>query len=214
MITRFKKSVFLLIIVSVFALSSCDKFNFGKPKQIESRPELDCIVANDFYAMHFSAYVHPKELDKAADKTTFIPYCHELPEPGKIYFSADLIDRDIRQTPIGIRLVEVEETGQPEPDNFRELSVVSEVPAKLYPRGTVEAQAIIEKKGNYALYLLIGDAVEADDKFKISLKVGANPLAKYLPVIGTITAVIVSLSIIGLVGYRLYKKTQKHSNQK
>lgn len=206
---KFNKCFVLLAISGVFLVSGCDKFNLGKPKQIESRPELDCIVANDFYAMHFSAYIQPKELDKSADKTTFIPYCHELPEPGKIYFSADLIDRDIRQTPIGIRLVEVEETGKAEPDKFKEISVVSEVAAKLYPRGTVEAQATIEKKGQYILYLLIGDAVEEDDKFKINLKVGTSPLDKFFPIIGMTTVVVVSLFTIGFVSYRFYKKPIK-----
>jgi hypothetical protein len=208
-ILKFKNCILWATIGCVFLISGCDKFNLGKTKQIESRPELDCIVANDFYAMHFSAYIQPKNIDKTLDKTTFIPYCHDLPEPGKIYFSADLIDRDIRQTPIGIRLVEVEETGKAKPDNFKEISVVSEIAAKLYPRGTVEAQATIEKKGQYILYLLIGDAIEEDDKFKINLNVGANSFAKYFPIMGIVTTAIVSLFTIGFVGYRFYKKQKK-----
>jgi hypothetical protein len=94
-----------------------------------------------------------------------------------MFFTADLIDRDIRTTPIGIRLVEVEKTGKPAPDDTKEIRTVAEIPSKLYPRGAVEAQAEIDKNGDYVLYLLINDAIEEDDKFKIALEVGVDPNA-------------------------------------
>lgn len=168
----------LALLVTAFWGSGCDKFNFGTKQSnaLGNRPDLDCIIANDFYAVHFSAYIQPDKLDKSADpKAAFVPYCQQIPHPGKMFFTADLIDRDIRTTPIGIRLVEVEKTDQPAPNDFREIRTVAEIESKLYPRGAVEAQANIDKNGEYLLYFLIGDAIEEDDKFRVPLAIGVDP---------------------------------------
>ncbi|MDD4913963.1 MAG: hypothetical protein PHW13_02840 [Methylococcales bacterium] len=181
-------------------LSGCDKLGLNQKKTnaLGNRPDLDCIIANDFYAVHFSSYLQPVKGEQNADpKAAFVPYCQKIPRPGKMFFTADLIDRDIRTTPIGIRLVEVEKTGQPAPDDIREIRTVAEIPSKLYPRGAVEAQADIDKKGDYILYLLINDAVEEDDKFRIPLEVGVDPNA--LPLQTIVIAAVAGLLILMLV---------------
>ncbi|MDD2662025.1 MAG: hypothetical protein PHY54_20460, partial [Methylococcales bacterium] len=103
------------------------------------------------------------------------PYCQNIPDVGKAFFAADLIDRDIRKTPIGVRVVEVQKTGS-KPDEFTELRTIAEFPAKLYPRGVVEAQADIDKNGDYVLVLIVGgeDALAEEDKLKIPFTVGGN----------------------------------------
>lgn len=100
-----------------------------------------------------------------------------------MFFTADLIDRDIRATPIGVKLVEVEKTGQQPPNDIREIRTVAEFPAKLYPRGAVEAQADVDKTGDYVLYFLIGDAIEEDDKFRVPLEVGVAPAGAQPPLV-------------------------------
>lgn len=176
--TRFSASITACLLAALPLLNGCDKLGFGAKQSnaLGNRPDLDCIIANDFYAVHFSAYVQPEKTDNAADaKAAFVPFCQQIPRAGKMFFTADLIDRDIRSTPIGVKLVEVEKTGQPAPDDIRELRTVAEFPAKLYPRGAVEAQANVDKTGDYVLYFLIGDAIEEDDKFRVPLEVGVEP---------------------------------------
>lgn len=173
-------SSFHLAIAMAFALllTGCEQLGLGdkQPAQLGKRPDLDCIIANDFYAVHFSAYLQPDKTDKNADpKAAFVPFCQKIPRAGKMFFTADLIDRDIRETPIGIKLVEVEKTGQKAPDDIREIRTITEIPGKLYPRGAVEAQAEVDKNGDYVLYFLIGDAIEEDDKFRVPLEVGVDP---------------------------------------
>lgn len=187
-------------------LSGCDQLGFGAKQSnaLGNRPELDCIIANDFYAVHFSAYLQPtKEEAQAASesKAAFVPFCQQIPRAGKMFFTADLIDRDIRTTPIGIKLVEVEKTGRPAPDHEREIRTISEMPAKLYPRGAVEAQADVDKNGDYVLYLLIGDAIEEDDQFRIPLEVGVEPHESVsVWVVGSAAA----LTLLVGVGFLLY----------
>ncbi|WNB76213.1 LPXTG cell wall anchor domain-containing protein [Methylomonas koyamae] len=185
----------LSALLAAVLLSGCDKLGFGAKQSnaLGNRPDLDCIIANDFYAVHFSAYLQPDKNDKTVDaKAAFVPFCQQIPRAGKMFFTADLIDRDIRTTPIGIRLVEVEKTGQKAPDDIREIRTVTEIPAKLYPKGAVEAQADVDKTGDYVLYLLIGDAIEEDDKFRVALQVGVAPGGSQTPwlAIGGVTAAI------------------------
>ncbi|QWF70729.1 hypothetical protein KEF85_15620 [Methylomonas paludis] len=202
-----------LLILSLLALSACEKLGFSSKQSnaLGNRPDLDCIIANDFYAVHFSAYVQPVPGEHNADpKAAFVPYCQKIPRPGKMFFTADLIDRDIRATPIGIKVIEVEKTGLKAPDDYKEIRTVSEIPAKLYPRGAVEAQAEIDKKGDYLLYLLIGDAIEEDDKFRIPLEVGVDPNAIPVHIIA-LAAVGILLVVVLVFLLYLYKFKAKKS---
>jgi hypothetical protein len=171
------KSKFLLGVLAATILSGCDMSEkLGTPPQIADVNSVGCLVANDFYAVHFSAYLKPKQGD---DRTALLtPYCQELPNVGQAFFAADLIDRDIRQTPIGIRVVEIEKTGD-KPDDFKELRELNNVEPKIYSKGVVEAQANLDKKGDYALILIIGgeEAMGEDDKLKITFHVGKSPFA-------------------------------------
>lgn len=209
---------FFYIVTLLFGallLNGCDKLGFGAKQSnaLGNRPELDCIIANDFYAVHFSAYIQPSKDNKTADpKAAFVPYCQKIPRPGKMFFTADLIDRDIRTTPIGIRLVEVEKTGQKAPDDIREIRTVAEIPSKLYPRGAVEAQADIDKNGDYVLYLLIGDAVEEDDKFRVALEVGVDPNAVSVQQIALAALGVILLGGLTLLAY-LYKFKRKNESR-
>lgn len=196
---RISSALILALLAGVLLLAGCDKLGFGakQTNALGNRPDLDCIIANDFYAVHFSAYLQPDKQDKNADpKAAFVPFCQQIPRVGKMFFTADLIDRDIRTTPIGIKLVEVEKTGQPAPNDVREIRTLSEIPAKLYPRGAVEAQAEIDKNGDYALYLLIGDAIEEDDKFRVMLEVGVEPGGSMLPLAAVVALGVLLLGVL------------------
>ncbi|KJV05403.1 hypothetical protein [Methylocucumis oryzae] len=204
MIKRTLNIIPLLICFSISVITGCEYFNPTQVKQYSNRPDLDCIVANDFYAMHFSVYVQPKNADSAKDKNTFVPYCQEIPIEGQMFFSADLIDRDIRETPIKVRLVEVEYKNENGSESINEIRVLKEVEQKLYTKGIVEAQADIDKKGSYILYLLIGEGIEEDDRFKIKLTVGDN--SKQYLIISIGAAVLVALVLIGWLIRMIYLK--------
>lgn len=186
-----------LVAICVF-LSGCEQLGWGEKQSnaLGNRPDLDCIIANDFYAVHFSAYLQPEKGEAAKDKAAFVPFCQQIPRAGKMFFTADLIDRDIRTTPIGIRLVEVEKTGKPAPDDVREIRTIAEIPSKLYPRGAVEAQANIDKNGDYVLYLLIDEAIEEDDRFRIPLEVGVEPGGSALPAAAAIALGVLLIGVL------------------
>jgi len=171
-----KNTIVTLCGILLFStlLHGCDKLKFDDKPQIEDINSVGCLITNDFYAVHFSAYL--KSSDGNDRDALLRPYCQDIPGVGKAFFAADLIDRDIRKTPIGVRVVEVQKTGS-KPDDFTELRTIAEFPAKLYPRGVVEAQADIDKNGDYVLVLVVGgeDALAEEDKLKIPFTVGGNP---------------------------------------
>jgi hypothetical protein len=206
---------FILIIIA--ALSACDKLglNQNQSNPQGNRPDLDCIIANDFYAVHFSVYIQPVQGEQTADpRSAFVPYCQKIPRSGKMFFTADLFDRDIRSTPIGIRIVEVEKTAAKAPDDYREIRTIADIPSKLYPRGAVEAQAEINKDGDYLLILLVGDAVAEDDRFRIPLEVGVDPNALSPQTISLALGMLLVIAGLIFIGYRYFFKSQAASHNK
>jgi hypothetical protein len=210
--------IWMFSVLLVLGVAGCDRNKLGTQPQIPDLNSVGCLITNDFYAVHFSVYVKTAVAPKdASDREALLkPYCQELPTTGKAFFAADLIDRDIRKTPIGIRVVELELTGSDDtkPENFKELRTISEVPAKEYTKGVVEAQADIDKNGYYALFLLIGGeaVVSEEDKLRIAFHVGGDPDAlpqkTLMLIIGGATTVF--LIIIG--GVWFWKKRKAAGN--
>ncbi len=171
------KKIFLSALISGLLTGCNTSEKLGTPPQIADVNSVGCLIANDFYAVHFSAYLKPTENNNDRE-ALLTPYCQELPSEGRVFFAADLIDRDIRQTPIGIRVIEIKKTGNNLTD-FKEIRELNKVEPKIYSKGVVEAQADLDKKGDYALILSIGgeEAVSDEDKLKITFHVGTSPFA-------------------------------------
>lgn len=178
--------------------------------QFDYTETVGCLVTNDFYAVHFSAYIKPEgnlEEIKGKDRNKLLrSYCKEIPRSGSLYFTADLADDDAREIPITVRLVKQELIGEDdkETENFRDISTIFEVPAKLYPQGMVETQIDLESEGRYALYLMIGEegAATNENILRIPMNIGADP--DVVPIWNhIISALIIFLGIVTLVGMSL-----------
>lgn len=211
----FSISTFFLSI-GMLLVSACSNPGYNdNPSQQMTKATVGCLVATDFYAVYFSAYVQPTgENNKVKDrKALFRSFCKDIPTTGKAFFTADLVGSELREMPIAIRIVEQEFTGGDESkaENFKDNRILAEIPASVYAKGVVEAQVQLDKKGFYAIYLLIGgdEALSDDDKIRIPLHVGADPDAKptrtyMLIAIGA----IVGLAIIGFVAYRFIRRSK------
>lgn len=201
------KRIFLSVLFILSLLTTaCKKEEIDTSPQIADINSVGCLIANDFYAVHFSAYLKPTNPSKEKDRQALLtPYCQDLPDIGKAFFAADLIDRDIRQTPIHIRIAEIEKTGK-NSETFKELRLLKEIEPKVYEKGVIEAQADLDKKGDYAITLFIGDdAISEEDKLKILLHVGDMPLklSKTMKIILS-ASMLVLLMILGY--FYLFRK--------
>ena len=199
-----------VLLLGIALLGACKKEDEnGQAPKIADKNTVGCLAANDFYAVHFSAYLQPSVELKNLDRTALLkPFCKELPAVGKVFFSADLIDSDIRETPIAMRLVEFDASA--DLAQAKEVRTVAEFPAKTYPKGVVEAQASVDKNGYYALILLVGDAKSEDDRLKIPFHVGGNPYNPYGWPHETWLAIVsgIIFTVLGLISlvYRWLKK--------
>ena len=202
----------LNILLCLFFMTGCNNNQDAKKPQLEDVNSVGCLVANDFYAVHFSAYLQPSAEQKNDREALLRPYCQEIPSPGKTFFSADLIDRDVRKTPIGIRIVEIDSSASqaPQAANAKELRTLVEVPAQLYPQGVVTAQATIDKIGDYALILIIGgeEALSEDDQLHVPFHVG-----KKLFDLSTQMLFLLTIGLLFSIGvaYLLYRHRKNKS---
>ncbi|SEN57390.1 hypothetical protein [Nitrosomonas marina] len=174
-----------LVLFVILFLAACNRIS---PVQHHYSTNVGCVIANDLYAVYFSAYVAPENnsSDPAkVDESLYTSYCGSIPRTGSVFFTADLIDEDLREMPISLRLVEQEPTGDSNTPDYSDGHVLSKVNPRIYSQGTIEAQAFIDKKGHYALYLIVGEeAVFEDDILKIPFTVGmetaAQPIRYYV----------------------------------
>jgi hypothetical protein len=178
-----------------------DPFN---GRQSYSGSNMSCLVANDFYAVHFTA-MRAGPL-KPGDNTAFTKYCQEIPATGRIHLSIDLLDRDVRATPIALRVVEesLNEGGGRPPEVKK---TINEVPPKIYRNGTADTDVEIDKPGHYALIATIGDdAVGEDDRLRIPFSVGLPAQTRY-GLFGKFTGalVIVFFTVMAVIGYKTFR---------
>lgn len=191
-----KKQLLAIVFFSTFLLFACSKKNVTAPVQFDYTETVGCLIANDLYAVYFSAYIKPEgnlEEIKGKDRNKLLrSYCREIPKTGSLYFTADLVDDDVRETPVSIRLVKQELIGEDEKkaENFKDIVTLFEVPAKLYPQGMVETQIELDKNGYYALYLLIGEenTIAEENILRIPLNIGVDPDA--IPVWHIVLAIL------------------------
>lgn len=194
---------FLAVFLALSALAQAAGAAPKDARAAYSSSNMGCLVGNDFYAVHFTALQPGRQKGERSD---FTKYCQEIPAVGATFLSIDLLDRDVRKTPITLRVVEEEfseEGGRP-PKTIR---TVAEAPAKLYNTGTADIQANIAQPGHYALIATIGeDAISEDDHLRIPFTVAIEGATK-VDWLGRITGFIV-LAFFGTmaaIGYRTYR---------
>lgn len=177
-----------------------DPFN---GRQSYSGSSMDCLVANDFYAVHFTSMQQGRRSGETSD---FVNHCHEVPAVGLTFLSIDLLDRDARTTPVALRVVEEEYTS--DGNEPREKETLMEIPSKIYKNGTADAQVEITRPGHYALIATIGEeALSEDDHLRIPFSVGVPPPAKASSWYKDFAAALAFafFAIMTVIGYRVYR---------
>ena len=89
--------------------------------------------------VHFNVY--QPQYDKRAN------YCGTIPKIGATIFVTDLVNQHLRETKVALKLVLRGDDGIETP--------ILDIPGKIYKRGVIEANALLEKAGYYKVYLTI-----------------------------------------------------------
>lgn len=170
---------------------------------------LTCLITTDFYIVHLTAYQEPTEKTDAK-RFKFTPYCQELPEVSKSYLAIDFIDRDLRQMPIELKVIEEHE--DPKTGEFSEGSIIAHNPAQNFKNGVAQIEATFPKPGHYALIALVGDDMFAD-KIRIPLRVGIGSPFDWTSLLPYLYLILVILFAYGLFRFSVYRHNKKKAQE-
>lgn len=163
----------------------------------DPKKHLTCLITTDFYIVHLTTYQEPKK-DSDSKRNKFEPYCQELPREGLTYLAIDFIDRDLRQMPVEMKVVEA----MPNPEvegEMKDGAVIAHEPVKNYKTGVAQIQATFPRPGQYTLIVSVGDDMFAD-KIRIPLWVGVSSPFKWTSLLPYLIALFAAI-----IGYGLYR---------
>jgi hypothetical protein len=164
------------------------------------------LITTDFYIVHLTAYQEPKKDPNAKKRHTFEPFCQVLPEDGSSFLALDFINRDLRQMPIGMSVIELIES--PETGEMADGKIISEVAPTNYKTGVAQIQANFPKPGHYMLIATVGDDMFAD-KIRIPLRVGIGEEFKWSSFLPYIYLILVFLLAYGVYRFFVYRHNKK-----
>lgn len=153
----------------------------SNPSQQNTDDWVGCLASTDFFAVYFSLHLQPveQEMDARVAKELFQSYCNDLPQPGTVFFTADLAGNELKRVPIGVRIVE---RATPDGDANRfessgEGVTIEEIPPQTYPKGFIERQFVLSANGRYAIELIRGGNTGTSEKdiLRIPVNVGIGP---------------------------------------
>lgn len=137
------------------------------------------------YVVHFTGYLPEGQ---AATKE----FCEDIPATGRALIVLDYVDPELRDLPVAFRIVEADG-----PEN----RTVVDVPARLYPNGTVSVEHRFEQAGRFVGIVSVKGGAEQVARFPFS--VGASRGAWHY-------AVGAALALAALAGLYLFGQRQRH----
>jgi len=202
-----KKSIFnsLLFILLLWGFHSNTAMAQQRQSQYDPTKSLECMITTDFYIVHLTTYQQPKP--DGEKRHTFKPFCKELPEHGISHLALDFIDRDLRQMPIGMEVIEL--LDNPEGGDMIDGKSIALVTPQTYKTGVAQIQANFPKPGHYALIAKVGDDMFAD-KIRIPLRVGIGSefsIAFLYPYLFFIFVALIAYGIYRFFIYRFNRKS-------
>ncbi|WP_367025303.1 hypothetical protein ABZN20_11165 [Methylococcus sp. ANG] len=204
---------FYALIACTALITACTSPGYNNnPSQQITNARVGCLGATDFFSVYFSLHVQPsgQSGDARITRELFQSYCNDIPAPGKIFFTADLVGNELRKSPIVIRVTEQqsadssEDAGSP-----KEQRTVVTVPPTIYSKGIIESNFELNKNGYYSIYLIRGgaDSTSEEDKLKIPLSVGVDSSARFsIKRITAILSIPFSLALTGFVAFRYLRR--------
>jgi len=174
-----------------------------QPHQQEDRGPITCVVSNDGYDVHFTAYarISPGDGTPGEGKPP-APFCQDLPATGPAHLTLDLMNREARTQPIAVRVVR---EGDDDPKASVPKSALLDVPSKIYPTGVVEAEVGLNEPGEYAV-LVDFDKDAGRGQVRIPLRVAQS---RGLPtIIGPLIGVLLAALVAAWLVYRRRGKSE------
>jgi len=175
-----------------------------QPQQQQDWGPITCVVSNDGYNVHFSAYARASPADGTpGEAKPPVQFCQDLPATGPTHLTLDLMNREARTQPLAVRVVREGDDDDPEASVRK--SPLLEVPSKIYPTGVVEADVALDEPGEYAV-LVDFDKGASRGHVRIPLRVAQSGGLRTMigPLIGALLAALVA----AWLAYRRFGKSE------
>jgi len=166
-----------------------------QPRQQEDRGPITCVVSNDGYDVHFTAYARVSPADgKPGEEKPPAPFCQDLPATGPTHLTLDLMNPGARTRPIAVRVVR---EGHEDPEASVPKTPLLDVPSKLYPTGVFEAEVGLNEPGEYAVLVDFGkDAGRGQVRIPLRVAQSAGLPTIIGPLIGVLLAALVAAWLV------------------
>jgi len=177
------------------------------PQQQQDWGPITCVVSNDGYDVHFTAYARvPPEDGMPGEAEPPVQFCQDLPATGPTHLTLDLMNREARTRPVALRVVR--EGDDDDPQASVPKSPLLDVPSKLYPTGVVEADVGLDEPGEYAVLVDFDKgAGHGQGQVRIPLRVAQTG---WLPtIIGPLIGVLLAAALVAAwLAYRRFGKSE------
>ncbi|MGH8587184.1 MAG: hypothetical protein ACREWE_13745 [Gammaproteobacteria bacterium] len=176
-----------------------------QPQQQEDRGPITCVVSNDGYDVHFTAYARASpEHGMPGEAEPPVPFCQDIPATGPTHLTLDLMNREARTRPVAVRVVR--EGGDDDPQASVPKSPLLEVPSKIYPTGVVEGDVGLDEPGEYVVLVDFDKGAGRGGQVRIPLRVAqSGGLSTMIgPLIGALLAALVA----AWLAYRRFGKSE------
>jgi hypothetical protein len=178
-----------------------------EPQQQEDRGPITCVVSNDGYDVHFTAYARASPEDgMPGEAEPPVQFCQDLPATGPTHLTLDLMNREARTRPVALRVVREgdEEGDDDDPQASVPKKPLLDVPSKIYPTGVVEADVGLDEPGEYTV-LVDFDNGAGRGQVRIPLRVGQS---EGLPtIIGPLIGVLLAAALVA--AWLVYRRSGK-----
>jgi hypothetical protein len=203
------RSLFILSLFSVALLqTACMKDPDASGAQEEEKYKFaGCAIRyqGKLY-VHFAAYQdQPQDGENGRPgdaRDRFRPYCQDIPAATKTFMTVDIVDKEIREKLLTVRVTE--HSVDAEGAAAAPLKLV-EVPPKKYENGVVEVTANFTEAGMYDL-LLLEEGGNKKNTITIPLSVGLNPPSDTKPML-----IAVSVLTLFILAYLVYYVISRRS---
>lgn len=134
----------------------------------------DCLSFYEGHAVRFNAYQAPlapgaKEATNYFALPVETPACSRLSTTGPAIVTIDLMDRKLRETPVGLRIIAPATEGSP--------ALLVDAPPQVYPRGVIEAHPTFHKPGQYQAILTYEDDAFPEHQMTLFVAETPSPIA-------------------------------------
>lgn len=175
-----------------------------QPQQQEDRGPITCVVSNDGYDVHFSAYARVSpEAGMPGEAEPPVPFCQDLPATGPTHLTLDLMNPQARTRPVAVRVVR-EGDDDPQQASVPKRPLL-DVPSKIYPTGVVEAEVGLDEPGEYAV-LVDFDKGAGRGQVRIPLRVAQSGWSPTM--IGALMGALLAALVAAWLVYRRFGKSE------